>query len=479
LAHKNICITIIIFLIFLGVVFPVLAEDSQNVMIETTRSRYYVGDTVKMEITVNEGMFNAIESVILIPPEDDRAFANLIVDSLIGGPENTFTNLDDALGPVNIIESCSDNSGTGGVVSLGGGYIVLDMGVNEEILNEPGNDLRVYERCKEYYLCDDPNPYKVYVSNDGVEWDFIGEGKGVAEFDISNTSLDLARYVKIIDAKKDTGGSSPGPEIDAVKALRFEYGHNIFANNIEDYYPGGKDNKHDKPIDGLIPDDEKYFSLGGGYIIFDMGTGTEVINSPGSDIRVYETNNIEPYSVYISQDMNSWTFVGDGAGITEFDISSTGMNQARYIQVSDGIKEEETNGDSPGADIDGVKALRFEKWPNKVLFNGGKLHWSEKSSPFSAKKTVEFVIPTTVERYGMKEFTMIVKYICAKESGPGFLQREQPNTIYIAEHRGHVIRKISIDVKTDGEKEEETPGFTSVFAFAGLLAVMYLYRQKK
>lgn len=473
---RNILIIIVLISCF---VFPALAEDNKNVIVQTTSSSYYAGETVKLEVTVNEGIFNAIESIILLPPEDEKAFANSVVDSLIGGSENKFTTPEDALDTVNMIESCSDRSGTGGRVSLGGGYIVLDMGQGEEILDEPGNDLRIYEVSDKNYLCDSPESYKIYVSIDGTNWKFVGEGKGVAEFDISNTSLDLARYVKIIDAKKDAGGSSPGADIDAVKALRFESGYDIFAKSIVDYYPGGKDNKHDKPIDALIPDDEKYFSLGGGYIVFDMDAGTEIIDNPGSDIRVYETNNIEPYSVYVSQDMNKWVFVGDGMGTTEFDISSTGLSQARYIQVSDGIKEEEASGDSPGADIDAVKALRFEKWPDQVLFNGGKLYWSDKSSPFPAKKTVEFVIPTNLERYGTKEFTMIVRYICAKESGPGFLQRPKPDTIYIAEHREHVIRTISVDVKQEGEKEEKTPGFTSVFAFAGILAVMYLCRQKK
>jgi hypothetical protein len=100
-------------------------------------------------------------------------------------------------------------------------------------------------------------------------------------------------------------------------------------------------------------------------------------------------------------------------------------------------------------------------------------------SKFPAKKTVEFVIPTTLERYGTKEFMVIVRYISAKESGPGFLQRPKPDTIYIANYNEHVIRPISVDVKPEGEKEEKTPGFTFVCAFSGILAVIYLCRQKK
>jgi len=488
--YRRINIVLVAILIS-GFIFPVLAEDDKDIVIETTRSRYYAGDIVKMEITVNEGILNEIESITLMPPEDDRAYANSVVDSLIGGPENKYADPNDALGPVNMVEANSERSGTGGMVSLGGGYIVLDMGPGEEILNEPGNDLRVYEVCKDYYYYGNPEPYEVFVSDDGANWESIGEGKGVAEFDIADTSPDRARYVKIVDTKKDTGGESPGPDIDAVKALRFESGHNIFAESVADYYPGGKNNKHDKPVDALIPDDEKYFSLGGGYIVCDMGAGTEIIDNPGSDIRVYELGDLDDqYSVYISQDMDEWTFVGEGIGTTEFDISSTGLSRARYVQVSDGIKEDEASGDSPGADIDGIKPLRFEVWPDKVLFNGGKKSWggdlSVSSEKSPAKKTVEFAIPTTLEQYGTKEMTVVVQYVCVKECGPGYLQFGLHGEKYYENRHEHVIRTVSIDVKPDGGKSdampdggknEETPGFEGTLSFAGLLvAAIYLMR---
>ena len=334
-----------------------------------------------------------------------------------------------------------------------------------------------------YYFDGNPEPYGVFVSDDGANWESIGEGKGVAEFDIADTSLDRARYVKVVDTKKDTGGESPGPDIDAVKALRFESGHNIFAESVADYYPGGKNNKHDDPADALIPGDEKYFSLGGGYIVCDMGAGTEIIDNPGSDIRVYELGDFDQYSVYISQDMDEWAFVGEGMGTTEFDISSTGLSRARYVQVSDGIKEDEASGESPGADIDGIKPLRFEVWPDKVLFNGGKKSWggdlSVSSGKSPAKKTVEFAIPTTLEQYGTKELTVVVQYVCVKECGPGYLQFGLHGEKYYENRHEHVIRTVSIDVKPDGEKSEETPGFEGTLSFAGLLvAAIYLSRRR-
>jgi hypothetical protein len=196
--YRSISIVIVAILIS-GFIFPVLAEDDKDIVIETTRSRYYAGDIVKMEITVKEGLLNEIESITLMPPEDGRAYANSVVDSLIGGPENKHADPNNVLGHVNMMETDSESSGTGGMTSLGGGYIVLDMGPDEEILNEHGNDLRVYEVCKDYYFYGNPERYEVFVSDDKANWESIGEGKGVAEFDIADTSLDRARYVKIVE----------------------------------------------------------------------------------------------------------------------------------------------------------------------------------------------------------------------------------------------------------------------------------------
>lgn len=479
--YRSISIIIVAILIS-GFIFPVSAQDGENVVIKTTRNSYSPGDTVEMEITVNEGLLNAIKSIFLIPPQDQRAFADYVVDSLIGGPENKYADPNDALGPVNMVEANSERSGTGGMVSLGGGYIVLDMGQDEDILNEPGNDLRVYEVCKDYYYYGNPEPYEVFVSDDGANWESIGEGKGVAEFDIADTSLDRARYVKIVDTKKYTGGESPGPDIDAVKALRFEPGHGIFAESVVDYYSGGKENEHDNPENALIPNDEKYFSLGGGYIICDMGIGTEIKNKPGDDIRIYETGDHEPYSVFISQDMDEWTFVGDGMGTTELDISSTGLSLARYIQISDGIEEEIDSGKNPGADIDGIKVLRFEKWSEKLLFSGGEETWGKNiettSKKVPAKKTVEFQIPATLEN-GTKQFIVVVQYVYAKESGPGLFQYGLHGEKYFANHNEYVIRPISIDIRPEGEKTKDTPGFNSIPAFTGILTMAYILSRRK
>jgi len=482
MSYRSISIIIVAILIS-GFIFSVSAQDDEDIVIKTARYSYSPGDTVEMEITVNEGLLNVIKSIVLIPPEDYRAFADYVVNSSIGGHDNHFTNPNDALGPVNLIETNSDRSGTGGKVSLGGGYIILDMGQDEEIIDEFGNDLRVYETCEEYYLEGKPEPYEVYVSNDGANWKLVGEGKGVAEFDLYDAGLDSARYVKIVDMNKNTNGEHPGPDIDAVKALRFEPGHDLFAESVVDYYSGGKINEHDNPDDVLIPGDEKYFSLGGGYIICDMGVGTEIKNKPGSDIRVYETNDYEPYSVFISQDMDEWTFVGDGMGTTEFDISLTGLSLARYIQISDGIEEEEDSGKSPGADIDGLKVLRFEKWPGKVLFTGGKKSWgknienTDKNIPVTRK--VEFPIPATLEQNGTIQLTVVVQYVCAKESGPGYLQLGLHGERYFANHHKHVIRPISIDIRPEGEKTKDTPGFNSILVFTGILTMTYLLLRRK
>jgi len=479
--YRSISIIMVAILIS-GFIFPVSAQDGENVVIKTTRNSYSPGDIVEMEITVNEGLLNAIKSIVLIPPQDHIAFADYVVDSSIGGPDNKFTDPNDALGPVNLIETNSDRSGTGGKVSLGGGYIILDMGQDEEIIDDIGNDLKVYETCKEYYLEDKAQSYEVHISNDGTNWELVGEAKGVAEFDICYTGLDSARYVKIIDVHNKIKGEHPGPDIDAVKALRFEPGHGLFAESVVDYYSGGKENENDNPENALIPNDEKYFSLGGGYIICDMGIGTEIKNKPGDDIRIYETEDHEPYSVFISQDMDEWTFVGDGMGTKEFDISSTGLGLARYIQISDGIEEEIDSGKNPGADIDGIKVLRFEKWSEKILFSGGKETWGKNIETTNKRvpvtKTVDFAIPATLEN-GTKQFLVVVQYVYAKESGPGLFQFGLHGEKYFANHHEYVMRPISIDIRPGGEKTKDTPGFNSIPAFIGILTMAYLISKRK
>jgi hypothetical protein len=147
------------------------------------------------------------------PGTDSRAYANVVVDKNISGKDN-FNNLDSYI--IGVVDMKKIEP-----MSLGGGYVIVDMGANELIIDEEGDDLRVYETDQIFYGMDTPEAYEVFVSQDMQTWESLGEGKGTAEFDLADSKLNWARYVKIEDRETSTAGRSPGSDIDAIEALHF------------------------------------------------------------------------------------------------------------------------------------------------------------------------------------------------------------------------------------------------------------------
>jgi hypothetical protein len=147
------------------------------------------------------------------PGTDSRAYANDVVEKELGGTANFNTYDAYIIGVVdmNKIEP----------LSLGGGYVIVDMGANELIIDESGDDLRVYEKDQIFYGKDAPEAYEVFVSQDLQTWESLGEGKGTDEFDLADSKLNWARYVKIEDKETSTAGREPGSDIDAIEALHF------------------------------------------------------------------------------------------------------------------------------------------------------------------------------------------------------------------------------------------------------------------
>ena len=143
------------------------------------------------------------------PDDAGMTYVNLAANSavIIGPPEGT----------------------QAGTVAIGetGRFVVVDMGVGEEVVDRAGNDLEVVEGPGI------PEPYRVYVSvlPDGP-FVQVGDGSAVSRFDLSGSGITSARYVKIESRRTADSilhglGSPeyPGAEIDAVGAL----------------YPGGQE----------------------------------------------------------------------------------------------------------------------------------------------------------------------------------------------------------------------------------------------
>ena len=119
----------------------------------------------------------------------------------------------------------AENNDTYNFVSLGmgfGGEIVLKF--DNLILNETGNDIEIVETsfgspdCAQY-----PERAKVWVSQDGIIWDEIGDVCVDGALDMDNGALQFAwaKYVKIKDTSNpaDFGGDADGYDVDGVRAI--------------------------------------------------------------------------------------------------------------------------------------------------------------------------------------------------------------------------------------------------------------------
>jgi hypothetical protein len=147
------------------------------------------------------------------PGTDSRAYANSVVDKKLGGAAN-INNLDSYI--IGVVDMKKVEP-----MSLGGGYVIVDMGANELILDGEGDDLRVYEIDQVFYGMDTPEKYEVFVSQDLQTWVSLGTGLGTTEFDLAGSKLSWARYVKIEDRETNISGRAPGSDIDAIEALHF------------------------------------------------------------------------------------------------------------------------------------------------------------------------------------------------------------------------------------------------------------------
>lgn len=103
----------------------------------------------------------------------------------------------------------------GRVPKLGsGGEIIVDMGQGDEIFNQGGPDLKIWESGA-------PENYWVLAAQQlSGPWEFIGYGKGSATFDFEGSRLPWARYIALADLEcVDEGEGSEAADFDAVEAL--------------------------------------------------------------------------------------------------------------------------------------------------------------------------------------------------------------------------------------------------------------------
>ncbi|MDT8393395.1 MAG: M14 family zinc carboxypeptidase [Bacteroidales bacterium] len=129
---------------------------------------------------------------------------------------------------------------------------------------------------------------------------------------------------------------------------------------ISSHIPGNNtvDEGNTKALIGA-PDFINYSIGKGGWVVVDMQK--PIPDGPGNDIKVYEGDlSAEGFTCYAGTTMDGpWISMGEGSGTTEFELSVTGLGEARYFKITDdgdGLQ----NADNAGFDLDAVSDLEHQ-----------------------------------------------------------------------------------------------------------------------
>ena len=138
---------------------------------------------------------------------------------------------------------------------------------------------------------------------------------------------------------------TPGSDYFAIRLLAARQEYSNFINSTYAF-------------DALGPVNGDFMSLNRqGFVILDFGEGNQVTDQAGYDIVVHEGNDgiVENCEVYVgnSPEFNQgWQLLGTASGTDSFDLSSTGLQSARYVKIVDDYSS--TSGTTPGYDLDAV-----------------------------------------------------------------------------------------------------------------------------
>ena len=99
--------------------------------------------------------------------------------------------------------------------SLGkNGWAVLDLGEETPAIDQPGNDITIYEGAS-----DGDEGFELLVGmNSNGPWTSLGNGSGTSSFDMASAGIFEARYIYIDDDNVgSSSGNNPGFDLDAVE----------------------------------------------------------------------------------------------------------------------------------------------------------------------------------------------------------------------------------------------------------------------
>jgi hypothetical protein len=163
-------------------------------------------------------------SVFNLQNASAQKYGGKIISSVIGGKKNQNTNVNLALNSPNMPKSISNPQHNTYYVSLGGGYIIVDMGV--VIFDGNGPDLKVYEIGNSYTNAVNEAFYvKGSPDMKPGSWIFLGEYRGdVVSIDLKTYNAANIRYIGIFDIpfRPNDQSETPGADIDAVEALNYK-----------------------------------------------------------------------------------------------------------------------------------------------------------------------------------------------------------------------------------------------------------------
>jgi len=177
------------------------------------------------------------------------------------------------------------------------------------------------------------------------------------------------------------------------------------------------------PPDYMINEDSNFVSLGrGGFIILKFRDNV-LIDGPGPDLTIFETNtDPEDFFVWISHDGTIFLPVGKVVSRdSDIDIHSIAEPEAfyRYVKIRDDPDQGEKNSPSLGADIDAVGAIHSAIQKEIIsdrIFVGKTSNLSDQASEILSPiaNTIRQYIPAivTIETYtdsrGTENFNLIL-----------------------------------------------------------------------
>lgn len=263
-------------------------------------------------------------------------------------------------------ESILDLTATGSSYSLcGTAQVVVRLGVTA--FNGPGADLVISERNSSV-----TERYRVDLSIDGVTWFNVPGGLSGGTFsaasgiEMTNAGINHANFVRLRGASGQTGGGSPGPDLDGIEVVNYRAPR--FEGVVRSYADVIVEENAAEPADAILgapnaADFTLYTSSGvagqsdSGFVSFVQGDEVTlafrdavVTDGPGADLILREWAGPEGdgVTVEVSADGLQWfALTGSleaapryaeaslpNANVVAYDLAEVGLATAEFVRLT-------------------------------------------------------------------------------------------------------------------------------------------------